>query len=37
MNVHDPLVQFAIAVIVAVVCWFISEYEIRIERDDDQG
>lgn len=33
---HDHLVGLAVAVILAALVWFISEYEIRIERDDDE-
>lgn len=35
MNIHDPLVQLAIAVIVAAAVWFFTEYEITVEKDDE--
>lgn len=36
MNLHDHLVLLAIAVIVAALIWFFFEFEVRIERDDNE-
>lgn len=36
MNLHDTNVLLALAVIVAALVWFFCEFEIRVERDDDE-
>ena len=35
MNLHDPLVQLAITVILVVIVWFFCEYRVEIEHDDE--